>query len=329
VNGTVRIINDTFFLLGKVDNSTDKERAETLASTYIPDIMKGGSGEMLTQAVKRFAIRNLISVEEAPAPPPPKMVRVTYHFVEIGKEFLKSSLFKWSPLLGDNSGIQLGQGTTGGAAANGTFSGLISNLLPKLQAGANGGFARTLFSTVSVGESEKPMEIVRNDTLPYISAVVNGIPVPDNVTAQLSINVTPTIIGEDQVKLDSKFGFTAFSGAGAGGKPRTTGTNMINTLRLKTGESAVIGGLISSLTSKDIDRDPEGASAGGGAGGGGQAPSGSPLFTLLRSKSFRQQKTQFVVFVTPKIIEDAAAGTADIKAKILNNSQKKRRRVVN
>jgi hypothetical protein len=36
-------------------------------------------------------------------------------------------------------------------------------------------------------------------------------------------------------------------------------------------------------------------------------------------------KTQFVVFITPKIIKDAAEGTADIKAKILNNSQKRRR----
>lgn len=328
VNVTVRIINDTFFLLGKVDSSADKERAETLASTYIPDIMKSASGEMLTQAVKRFAIRNLINVEEPPAPPPPKMVRVTYHFVEISKDFLKSSLFKWNPLASDSSGIQLGQGTTGGTAANGTFSGLITNLLPKLQAGANGGFSRVLFSTVSIGESEKLQEIIRNDTLPYISAVVNGIPVPDNVTAQISVNVTPTVIGEDQVQLNSTFGFTAFNGAGAGGKPRTTGTNMKNIVRIKTGESAVLGGLISSQSAKEIDRDPEAGGQQGGAGGTG-APTGSPLFTLLRSKAFRQQKTQFIVFVTPKIIEDAAAGTADIKAKIISNSQKKRRRVIN
>lgn len=325
VNVTVRIINDTFFLLGKVDNSNDRERAETLAQTYIPDLLKGAAGDMLTPGAKKFSIRNLIVVEESPAPPPPKMVRITYHFVEIGKEFLKSSFFKWNPLLSDQSGLQIGESTTGGAAAAGTFSGLISNLLPKLQSGANGGFSRVLFSTVSVGEDMAQQEVIRNDTLPYISAVVNGVPVPDNVQAQMSVKVKPTIVGEDQVKLESTFGFTAFSGAGAGGKPRTTGTNMVNTIRVKSGESAVLGGLISSQNSKDIDRDPES----GGSTGGGNAPTGSPLFTLLRSKAFRNQKTQFVVFVTPKIIEDAAQGTADIKTKILNNSQKKRRRVVN
>ncbi|RZA06685.1 MAG: hypothetical protein EOP11_09685 [Proteobacteria bacterium] len=324
VNVTVRIINDTFFLLGKVDNTPDKERAETLASTFIPDLMKGASGEMLTQPVKRFAIRNLIVTEEAPPAPPPKMVRVTYHFVEIGKDFLKSSLFKWNPMLGDSSGIQIGQGTAGATAASGTFSGLISNLLPKLQSGANGGFSRVLFSTVQVGETGKTLELVRGDSIPYIAATINGIPQPDNVNANISITVTPNIVGEDQVSLESQFGFTALTGAGAGGKPATKSTNMKNTIRVKTGESTVLGGLISSQASKDIDRDPDQPAA---AAGGGAAP--SPIFTLLRSKAFRQSKTQFVVFVTPKILEDASSGTADIKAKILNNSQKKRRRVIN
>jgi hypothetical protein len=67
-----------------------------------------------------------------------------------------------------------------------------------------------------------------------------------------------------------------------------------------------------------VDKDPEQA---------GQS-TGSPIFTLLRSKAFRASKSQFVVFITPKIVDDAAEGTADIKAKILNNSTKKRRRTV-
>jgi pilus assembly protein CpaC len=320
VNVTVRIINDTFFLLGKVDSTTDRERAETIAQTYLPELISSQAQKegVLVQPAKRFGIRNLIVTEEPPPPPAPKMVRVTYHFVEIGKEFLKSSSFKWTPFLSEGSGIQFGQGTAGGVASSGSFNGTISNLLPKLQSGANGGFARVLFSTVAIGEESTPIQVLRNDNIPFISAVVNGVPVPDNVPVGISVKVTPTIVGEDKLRLQTNLQFTAFAGAGAGGKPRTTNTTMDNTVIIKSGDSAALGGLISSDTAKDIDKDPD----------TGSPVTGNPIFTLLRSKAFRNKKTQFVVFITPKIITDAAEGTADIKAKILNNSQKKRRRVV-
>lgn len=322
VNVTVKIINDTFFLFGKVDSSVDRERAETIAGTYLPEVINSQATKegVLVQGAKKFSIRNMISVEEPPPPPPPKMVRVTYHFVEIGKEFLKSSFFKWAPLQSEQSGISFGAGTAGGVASNGSFSGTLSNLIPKLQSGANGGFARILFSTVAIGEDKRPIEVLRNDNIPFISAVVNGVPVPDNVPVGINVKVTPEIMGEDKLRLDTFIQFTAFAGAGAGGKPRTTATTMTNTVLIKSGESAALGGLISSDTAKDIDKDPE-------AGGTGGA-TGTALFSLLRSKAFRTKKTQFVVFITPKIIADASEGTADIKAKILNNSQKKRRRVV-
>jgi pilus assembly protein CpaC len=337
VNITVKIINDTFFLFGKVDSAPDRDRADTIATTYVPEVLKSAAGDLLSQGAKKFSIRNMIIVEEAPPPPPPKMVRVTYHFVEIGKNFLKSSFFKWAPLMSDSSGLQIGPSTTGGSAASGTFAGTITSLLPKLQSGQNGGFSRVLFSTVTLGLENEQMEVLRQDSLPYIAAVVNGVPIPENANATINVKTTPSIQGEDKIKLNTFFQFTAFSGAGAGGKPRTTTTNMTNATIVKTGESAVLGGLISNQNSKDIGSDPEssgsrgGAGGGGGGGGAGGSGGGTPtaIVTLLRSKAFRNQKTQFVVFLTPKIIEDAAAGTADIKAKILNNSQKKRRRVVN
>jgi pilus assembly protein CpaC len=319
-NVTVKIINDTFFLFGKVDSSVDRERAETIAGTYLPEVINSQATKdgVLVQGAKKFSIRNMVVVEEPPPPPPPKMVRVTYHFVEIGKEFLKSSAFKWAPLQSEDSGIRYGAGTAGGVASSGSFSGTITSLIPKLQSGANGGFARILFSTVAVGEEKRQIELIRNDFIPFISSVVNGVPVADNQPVGMNIKVTPEILGEDKLRLDTAVQFTALSGAGAGGRPRTTFTSVTNSVLLKSGDSAALGGLISSDTAKDIDKDPFGAPEGGG----------SALFNLLRSKAFRTKKTQFVVFITPKIINDAAEGTADIKSKILNNSQKKRRRVV-
>lgn len=324
VNVTVRIINDTFFLLGKVDSSADREVAETIAQTYLPEILNAPSAKVLVSGTKRYSIRNLIKIEDPPPPEAPKMVRITYHFMEIGKEFLKSSFFKWTPLLSEGSGLSFGAGTAGGVASNGSFNGTISNLVPKIQSGANGGFARVLFSTVAIGEAGQQIEVVRNDNIPYIEAIVNGVPVPNNVSVGINVKVTPNVVGTDKLRLATTIQFTALAGAGAGGKPRTTATSMVNTVIVNSGDSAALGGLISSDTAKDIDKDPES----GGGGGGGDAPKGSALFSLLRSKAFRNKKTQFVVFITPKIITDAAEGTADIKAKILNNSQKKRRRVI-
>jgi pilus assembly protein CpaC len=323
VNVIVSIKNDTFFLLGKVDSTDAKNRAEFIALTYLPETINSPATKdgVLIPGAKKFSIRNLIDIEEPPSAPPPKMVRVTYHFVEIGKDFLKSSFFKWSPLLSEQSGLTFGQGTAGGVASAGSFNGTLSNLIPKLQSGANGGFARILFSTVAIGLDNQEMEILRTDNIPFIAANANGVLQQDNAPISINVKTKPQITGEDKVTLENTVQFQALSGAASGGgKPRSTSTTLRNSVILKSGDSAALGGLISSDTAKDIDKDPEGGGTGGTAG--------NPLFSLLRSKAFRNKKTQFVVFLTPKIISDASEGTADIKAKILNNSQKKRRRVI-
>ena len=147
---------------------------------------------------------------------------------------------------------------------------------------------------------------------------MNGVPVSELADTGITVSATPQILG-DKVRLLANVQFKTAVGNGAGGRPRVLNTATQNQVILKSGESAALGGLISSDTSKTVDKDPEAAAQN----------AGSPIFTLLRSKAFRASKSQFVVFITPKIVEDAAEGTADIKAKILNNSSKKRRRVVN
>ncbi len=49
-----------------------------------------------------------------------------------------------------------------------------------------------------------------------------------------------------------------------------------------------------------------------------KAPPGgaeNPIFTLLASKSFRRNQSQFVVFITPVIKSSASSGSERIKAK--------------
>jgi pilus assembly protein CpaC len=319
-NVTVRLANDTFFLEGVVDSDSDKRRAEDVAKTYVPEVLSSRSiQDGILREVKKQAIRNLIVVNEAPPPPPPKMLRITFHFVEISKEYLKNTFFKWAPSLSTGAGLTFGQGTTGGvgATSSGSFSGTISNLIPRLQKGTNGGYARVLFSTVAIGKQDTPISIRRQDAVPYIQQVVNGIPVSTSTNVGITIEVRPSIVGNDGVELnDTSFSFGAIAGVGAGGAPRTTNTELKNSITVRSGDSAVLGGLISNNMSIDIDKDPEQAAEGA---------TGSPIFTLLRSRAFRNSKTQFLVFVTPQIIEDAAEGTADIKKKVIGNKTRTKR----
>jgi len=221
VNVTVRIINDTFFLFGKVDSSLDRDRAETVAQTYLPEMMGSVAvrENAITLGAKKFSIRNMIQVEEPPAAPTPKMVRITYHFVEIGKEYLKQSFFKWVPFLTEGAGITFGQATTGGTAAtsNGSFTGTISNLIPKLSSGANGGFSRILFSTVQMTEDNIKTELVRSEQIPFVGAVVNGVPVTELADTGITVRVTPSILGDQKVRMLANVQFKTAVGNGAGG----------------------------------------------------------------------------------------------------------------
>jgi pilus assembly protein CpaC len=71
---------------------------------------------------------------------------------------------------------------------------------------------------------------------------------------------------------------------------------------VRSGQSAAIGGLISSDTSTGYNKLPANAST-------------NPLISLYSSKDFRRNQSQFVVFVTPVIKASASAGSENIKRK--------------
>ena len=318
-NVTVRLANDTFFLEGTVDSSADKDRAQTIAETYVPEILSSRAIDEkgVLKQVKRQAIQNLIVINAEVPPPPPKMVRTTFHFMEVTKNYAKAVLLKWAPSLTSDAGINFGTTDTGevGANSGGGFTGTINNLIPRLQAGTNGGYARELFSTVSIALDGTPQTVERTESVPFISSVAGGVPVlSKETTAALKISFTPNIQDGDVIQLsDLEFSFNAPTGAGPGGIG-TVVSRILSTINVRSGESAVIGGVISNTMAIDIDKDPTAPPEGS-----------SPIFTLLRSRAFVNNKTQFLVFVTPLIISSASKGTADIKRKVIGSRKRKRR----
>jgi pilus assembly protein CpaC len=118
----------------------------------------------------------------------------------------------------------------------------------------------------------------------------------------------PTVMasGED---IEVQVSLTNQNLVGYNGSNPIVGTRAVETtLYIKSGDSAAVGGFETSNVSSAFNKDK----AGDGSFAAGTTQT-DPLFNLKRTKNFTKTKTQFVVFVTPQIIEDAAQGSEDLK----------------
>lgn len=315
---TVRVVNKVYWLEGVVSNKDKKTLAVTIAKAYLPPKIQN-----LSAASNRYAAPNpddiidFIAVNEKKEPQPaPKMVKITSQFVELSKNYGKVFAFKWAPLMGeDNSQIQIGQTESGNvtSTSSGTLSATISNLFPKLNAAKNAGYARVIQSGMVIVRDgfEQGGNIEKQTTIPF--AVGTGdFTKASEAKVGLSMNVKPKVLEQEKIEIGINMSVnTQVSGTGT---PIVTNNTINTNLVLKSKESAAIGGVVqnSSATNYDSPQDdpaPQQPTTDGGGGGG------SPLFRLFRSKKYEISKSQYVIFLTPEIIESASAGTEEIKKK--------------
>lgn len=309
----VRYLNGSFLIEGTVDSEGESLRAEEIAKTYIPDMpvpyveAEGYS----TKGLKKKAVLNLLSLNPAPAPKASKMVKITVHFVEMNKSYVNSFGLKWTPLLSSAGNIQIGTATQGGVSQQGTsLTSTISNLFPKLMSAKEAGFARVLETFTIVTKLSSPAKVFKGMNVGCPVQGPNGSVTVNNTQVGLSGEIKPQQVGQSEdLEMGISFEFSVPSSTGAcSGQNKNS---MSTVLIVKSGESAAVGGVISNEMGNDFNKDPDaGASISGGA-----AVQSQPLFNLLRSKSFRKNKSQFVVFLTPQLIENASQGTDDIKSK--------------
>ncbi len=313
---TVRIVNGDFWLEGVVNGESKKTLAFSVAEQYKPDslsslaVQSGGSG--FTGRTKN-QIRNFISVNEQKDPPPPsKLIKVTAQFVELTKNYQKAFGFSWTPGISTNGNLSFGQTDSGeiGTSESNTLAGTISNLFPKLSAGKSAGYARVLQSGMFIVKESATGSIVKNNSIP--TSVGSGdFTQAASADVTFDFSATPSIGANENVELKQLKITVSLPGADTADGTATSVSNSISTeVTVKSKESAAIGGVVQSTSSTDYDKDRP--------GGGDEAASSedtSPLFDLLRSKSYSTSKTQFVVFVTPEIIESASAGTEKIRKK--------------
>lgn len=315
---TVRVVNKIYWLEGVVSSEQKKVLAQTIAKAYLPPKIVN-----LSAASNRYAtpqaddILNFIAVNEKKEPQPtPKMVKITSQFVELSKSYNKVFAFKWAPLMGqDNSRITFGQTRDGSLTAqqgDGTLSATISNLFPKLNAAKSAGYARTIQSGMVIVRDgfDQGGKISKKTTIPYALGT-GDFTKAANAEIGLDLDVKPKILEQEKLELGIVLSVSIQVPSGSAA-PVTTNNSINTNVVLKSKESAAIGGIVQNTSVTDYDNtgnDPAPQSALAGT-----VPA-TPLFRLYRSKSYSTNKSQYVIFVTPEIIESASTGTEEIRKK--------------
>lgn len=313
-NVRVRVFNGLFLVEGQVDSESEARTVLSIASSMVqgfavpkldPATMDlKGPIDVLRQKTKDPIVARL-TIAAAKPKPPEKMIRVTIDFVELSKDYLRNFGFSWIPSLDTGGSISFGESTTGGvtSAGSGSLAGTIGNLFPKLNSAQNAGYARILEESIMIVKSGAAARFTRTLDVPI--QTVNAQGQPNFVKQKIgpTISLTPKIIGQSEdVEMDIDFAYS-----GLAGKTPTALIELNHTYKssviVKNGESAAIVNALSNTISTAFNKDPVGT-----------VPQ-NPLFTLLRSKAFQKNKSQFVVFLTPQIIESSSNGTEDIKSK--------------
>lgn len=306
---TVRVVNGLFWLEGIVASEPESARAERVAKAFVPDQLENLARRTdSVSSAKRDPIQNFIQINEKKKEQPvPKQIKIIAQFVELTKDYNKVFGFKWTPLLSQGQGaISLGKTAAGDVTTGsspGTLTATISNLFPKLASAKSAGYARVIQSGVIVVKNGVAGNLNKREEKPF--AIGSGEFVKsEKAVAGFTLNITPNVLAEE--KIDLNLGLTVSATVG---DPPTTLSNTVRTaLIVKSKESAVVGGIVVNKSSTDFDRNPPGGVQQSDA-------NSSPLFNFIRSKSSAVNKSQFVVFVTPEIIESASSGTDEIKRK--------------
>jgi pilus assembly protein CpaC len=310
---TVRVVNRVFWLEGVVSSNDKKSLAVAITSAYLPDRIGLDPKGLLS--VKRDDILDFISVnEKKDPPPPPKQVKITSQFVELSKDYSRIFGFKWAPLINEEGGsISLGQDADGGARSTGTtLAATISNLFPKLNSARSAGYARIVQSGMVVTKDKETASIDKDTEIPF--AIGTGdFTRASTASVGFKMEVTPKILEQEKVEMGIGIGVNLRASVSTAGTPSTTRNNIRTTVVIKSKESAAIGGIVQNQSTTAYDKDDPAPSS-------AEAPPPA-LFRILRSKNHQISRNQYVMFLTPEIIESATTGTEEIRKKFRRRSQ--------
>jgi pilus assembly protein CpaC len=300
----VRAVNDKFILEGMADSEDEKNRAEGIAQVYVPDMVKeAGEKEGTIVKIRKSFVLNFIKVKPAGPQPPGKTIQLVVHYVELNKDYEKSFRFQFTPTIEDQSNVSFTNDSRAPGGVISSITGIVSNLLPKLNWAKSHGHARILKSSTLIVLDGQKGEIKNTTKVPYATVNTQGQSSTQFEEAGFIANITPQILNprSDSIRLQMDFQLKNLLGVTDKG-PMVSNNSMNTTIIVRSSQSAAVGGLISNSNSTDYNKLPK-------------ANATDPLISLYASKSFQRQQSQFVVFVTPIIKSSASQGSEKIKKK--------------
>lgn len=308
---TVRVVNGSFWIEGVVNSDGESAKAEQIARAYLPDQIQNLARRTdAVQSTKKPPFENLLTINSKPKPEPiPKLFKLTAQFVELTKSYDRTFGFSWTPTIGSGGGsIQVGKSGSGGVSTSsqGTLSATISNLFPKLNSAKAAGHARVIQSGVVVVKEGIEGAINKSTTINYALGTGENLKT-GQAKAGFDMKITPTMLQEEKINLKIGISIKATDGSAT---PVELDNSVTTQIVVKSAESAVVGGVVSNKFTTDFDRQP-----------GDTIENGAPLFSFLKSKSYSTNRSQFVIFVTPEIIESAATGASEIERKFRKRSR--------
>ncbi len=312
------VLNGKIILDGTVDSEAIKTRCLKRAEWYLPSARISDPIVNASNVEKNDKPMQLIQSDIQVTPPAPKreskLVRLSVYFVQLSKDFLKSYGFKWQPGFTVDPSISIGSadqsgGTTTGNSTGGfSFAGTLSSLFPSLNAPpSSASYGRILKTATVIVKSAETAKVKDTQQIPIQSTGVNGqTDNSKNTQVGFDSSITPTILQGQDVDVNIDMDQTEVVGTGAGGAPITDQHHVTTRLYLKSGEVGAVVAVNKQNATTTFNRDAPSA-------GGAATTTTKPLFTLERSKSMNKDKGQFVVFVSPQIIDSASEGTEDLK----------------
>ncbi|PPC92661.1 MAG: secretin [Methylotenera sp.] len=138
--------------------------------------------------------------------------------------------------------------------------------------------------------NQKKAIIAQGTRIPYLEASSSGAATVSFVDAVLSLEVTPQITPDDKIIMDLIVRKDRV-GTILQGVPSIDTQNLTTQVLVSNGETAVLGGIYEQLDRNDVDKVPF----------FGDLP---VMGNLFKRKTLRTDKTELLIFVTPKIMSE-------------------------
>lgn len=269
--------NNTFVLEGTVYDKDQSQKAFAIASLYSPQI------------------KNLISVKEkGRTAGVGEVIMLHFHLLEVKKSALKNFGIQWAPgsfpqktssnLAGGGGGI-IGDLTGIGRE----LIGFAFNLLPKIRYAHQKGEARILEEPSMIVKNGEDAEMFSGTEVPYYQ----GEQVQFKQMG-LKIEANPIYV-DDKVDLQIRAKLSAPSSNLEGGIDESSiKTSVICPL----GESVVLANILRNSEVKMKNRIPK------------DIDTSSALFSLLSSRDYQSNKSEFILVLTPSLVGSSAEESA-------------------